>query len=76
MFLTGGRLMNHNPSRSEKRDERYTALQEKGQMSTLDNLYLSEIRKLRKDGYTVEVLSPHPTRRNLSLCQVFFPEQG
>ena len=68
--------MNHNPSRSEKREERYTSLKAKGETSTMDTLYKSEVTKLRKEGYTVEVLSPHPTRRNLSLCQVFFPEQG
>ena len=68
--------MNHNPSRSEKREERYASLIEKGETSTMDKLYHSEIRKLRKDGYTVEVLSPHPTRRDLSLCQVYFPKQG
>ena len=68
--------MNHNPSRSEKREERYSSLREKGETSVMDKLYNSEITKLRKEGYTVEVLSPHPTRRDLSLCQVFFPEQG
>ena len=65
--------MNHNPSRSEKRQERYSTLKQKGETSTMDTLYKSEVTKLRKEGYTVEVLSPHPTRRNLSLCQVIFP---
>ena len=66
--------MHHKLSRSEKREERYSALKEKGQTSTMDNLYLSEVKKLRKEGYTVEIVSPHPTRRNLSLCQVVFPK--
>ena len=65
--------MNRKLSRSEKREERYSALKEKGQTSTIDNLYLSEIKKLRKEGYTVEVLNPHPSRKDLSLCQVVFP---
>lgn len=68
--------MNHNPSRSEKREERYASLIEQGETSTMDTLYKSEVKKLQKDGYTVEVLSPHPKLRNLLLCQVYFPKQG
>lgn len=66
--------MRHPLSRSEKRQDRYSTLIQKGETSTMDSLYKSEVKKLEKMGYTVEVLSPHPKLRNLLLCQVFFPE--
>ena len=67
--------MQHNPSRSEKRAERYSALMEKGQMKTLDYLYKSEIRKLEKSGCVVTQLTAHPSRKSLWFCEVIFPRQ-
>lgn len=66
--------MHHYSSRSEKRDERYSALMEKGQKSTTDTLYGAEVKKLKKEGYTVTPISPHPTIKNLLICEVIFPQ--
>lgn len=66
--------MHHYLSRTEKREERYSALKEKGQTSTTDTLYGSEVKKLQKNGYTVTPISPHPTIKNLLICEVIFPQ--
>lgn len=68
--------MQHNPSRSDKREERYSALKEKGQTQTLDYLYKSEIRKLEKLGFIVNQVTAHPSRKSLWLCEVIFPQQA
>ena len=67
--------MQCNPSRSEKREERYLALIEKGQKNTFDYLYKSEIRKLEKAGCEVNQLTTHPVRKSLLFCEVIFPQQ-
>ena len=66
--------MHRSFSRTERREERYTALQEKGQKSTMDTLYCAEIKKLTKQGYSVTTVSPHPTIKNLRICEVIFPQ--
>ena len=68
--------MQHRLTRSEKREERYSTLKAQGENSAMDYLYKSEIKKLENVGYTVDVISGHPTRKNLSLCKVIFPKQG
>lgn len=68
--------MQYNPSRSEKREERYLTLMEKGQTQTLDYLYKSEIRKLEKFGFVINQLTAHPSRKSLWLCEVTFPQKA
>lgn len=75
MFFTGGLFMQHYASRSEKREDRYTSLKEKGVNHTPDYLYKSEIKKLEKNGYTVTPISVHPVRKSLWFCEVIFPQQ-
>ena len=46
------------PTRSEKREALLIQSAERGEFSRRDCLYLAEIRKLEKDGFTVHVSSP------------------
>ena len=61
-------------SRAEKRELRYQELQDKGLRSTVDVLYGSEIKKLRKLGYIVNPKTSLEVRKNLTLCEVIFPQ--
>lgn len=65
--------MQHNPSRSEKRAEKYLALKKMHLDHTCEYLYMTEVKKLRKDGYIVNQLSTHPVRKYLLFCEVIFP---
>ena len=65
--------MQREKSRAERREDRYTILRANGETSASDILYKSEIKKLEKDGYSVDTIGPHPNRKNLWLCKVFFP---
>ena len=53
------------PTRSEKREALLIQSAERGEFSRRDCLYLAEIRKLEKDGFTVHVSSPFDENRKL-----------
>lgn len=66
--------MNHNPSRSQKREAHYTSLKDLGKTSTMEYLYKSEKKKLEAANYVVHQIGTHPTYKNLLFCEVIFPQ--
>lgn len=62
--------MRSYPSRSETRETRLYSAAEKGKLSIEFTLYRSEITKLKKQGFSVKIIEPFPSFKNLYTVDV------
>ena len=62
--------MYENTSRSDERQERFLIKAESKQLTSEEILYPSEVKRLLRDGFSVEKIKDFDTKRNLEVYEV------